>query len=179
MGKCAPFHSLNLMTEYSVKPVHAKVFCMTKNDTLIGELKYNNRFYNKGQIVMADSTRYMIEPKGFFGNSVELKDNRGVLMRFKQNWIGRITIISFFEPYERSFMFKYKGILKAGCVLTDVDNNELASILQKFKFKNFNYEYSITAHEMMDRIVYKEILLMICINCTQYLRRRDSAAINH
>jgi hypothetical protein len=162
------------MTEYMVKPVNAKDFCMTQNDKIVGELKYKNRFYVKAQIFMADSKIYALEPKGFFGNTVELRDRHRVLLSFRENWRGRIVIGVMFENFNRTFIFKHRGILKAGYVLTNADDNELATIMPQFKLKKFNYDYTITAHEAMDHFGYKEVLLLTCIHCANYLRRRDS-----
>jgi hypothetical protein len=162
--------------EYMVKSINAKQFCMTKNDKIIGVLKYKNRFSFKAQMTMADASIYTLEPKGFFGNTIELKDNRRVLLSFKQNWKGKIVISAVFENFNRQFIFKHKGIFKTGYLLTDKDDYELAGIQPQFKLKKFNYDYIISANVLLDKFDYKEILLLTTIHCANFERRRNSAA---
>jgi hypothetical protein len=166
------------MTEYTVKSITGKHFCMTKDDKIVGELKYKNRFSFKAEITMSDSSGYKLEPKGFWGMTIELKDKYRVLLSFKQNWKGRIVISALFENFNRQFIFKHKGIFKTGYLLTDKDDYELATIQPHFKLKKFNYDYTITANETLDKFDYKETLLLTTIHCANYLMRRDSAAAN-
>ncbi|MCI1186887.1 hypothetical protein MON38_05605 [Hymenobacter sp. DH14] len=62
------------MQHYQVKSVDTKHFRLTQADTEIGELEYDSWFSFTAEIMLADRTRYAIQPKGFWGTTIEIKD---------------------------------------------------------------------------------------------------------
>jgi hypothetical protein len=157
------------MSEYHVKSIDTKHFYLTTIDEKpIGILKYDNWFSFKSEIILEDNSVYYVQPKGFWGTTIELKKDEIVLLNFKMNWNGNIVIGTKFEDIERDFIFKHKGILKSSYVLQDKDGLELLVIQPDFKWKKFRYDYTLSTAEELEQFDFKNILLLTTIHCANY-----------
>ena len=76
------------MAEYHAK-AKSLSFILTQNDKLIGKLIYKGWFKFDALVEIAGKSNYQVEPKGFWGTTIELKDNEKVLLQFKMNWSGK------------------------------------------------------------------------------------------
>ncbi len=165
------------MSDYIVKTIDTKHFSLTKNELPLGEMKYKSRFSFKAEVKMADASVYKFEPKGFWGNTIELKDKYRVVLYFKQNWKGKIIINALFENFNRQFTLKQKGIFKSGYVLCDVNDRVLLQVTANFKWKKFNYDYILSVNPELDKLEYNHILLLTSIYCINYYLRRNATVI--
>jgi hypothetical protein len=100
------------MAEYQAKSISSLKFELTQNDHLIGKLLYKSWFKFDASIVMANNANYQVEPKGFWGTTIEIKENEKVLLKFQMNWSGEIVIQSYSNDTEKGYVFKHRGLFK-------------------------------------------------------------------
>ncbi|WP_027378520.1 hypothetical protein [Chryseobacterium daeguense] len=153
--------------EYQAKSDSSFSFEVTKNDKVIGKLIYKSWFKFSAEIEILN-LKYQIEPKGFWGTTVELKENGQTLLKFTMNWNGDIVIQTYFNNIEKDYIFKHKGIFKESFVLTDQNGTELLIMKPNFKWSSMNYEYEITTTDTFENFSYKNILLINAIHCANY-----------
>ena len=156
------------MKEYKVKSADTKHFSLTINDQEIGRLIYEKWFSFKAEMFLGGSNIYQIEPKGFWGTTIELKQNEKNLLNFKMNWNGNIIINTRFDETERDFILKHKGILKDSYVLLNKEEEQLLVIQPDFKWSKFNYDYTISTTDNFDNLSFNGILLLTTIHCVNY-----------
>ena len=109
------------MKEYKVISTDLKLFSLTLSDKEIGTLQYEKWYSFKAEIILADNTIYTFETKGFWGTTIELKEDDVVLLNLKKDWMGKIIIRTWFDETEKDFIFKPRGILGGSYVLMDMD----------------------------------------------------------
>ena len=156
------------MTAYLAKSNNSLSFDVTEDEQLIGKLIYKNWFKFNADIEMTNGSNYQVEPKGFWGTTIELKDKEKVLLKFKMNWNGAIVIQTFFNGFEKSYAFKHRGFLKDSFLLTDQEGTELLVMKPHIKWFKMNYEYEVNANGSFEILPQKEILLMIAVHCANY-----------
>jgi hypothetical protein len=156
------------MAEYQAKSNNSLSFEVTKDDRLIGRLNYKSWFRFNAIIEIIDGLNYEIEPKGFWGTTIELKENEKILLKFRLNWNGEIVIQTYFDDLKRSYAFKHRGIFKESFVLTDQEGIELLVMKPDLKWSTMNYEYQITTSEAFETLPSKEILLINSLHCANY-----------
>ncbi|WP_257669815.1 hypothetical protein [Parapedobacter tibetensis] len=156
------------MTEYQAKSNQSSSFDVTKDDKLIGKLSYKSWFKFNAVIEIANNSNYQVEPKGFWGTTIELKDGEKVLLKFKMNWNGEIVVQTYFNDIEKGYIFKYSGVFKASFILIDQEGTELLVMKPHLKWTKMNYEYQITTSDTFKTFSNKEILLMTSIHCANY-----------
>jgi hypothetical protein len=140
------------MTEYKVKSTDTRKFSLTQNDIILGDLTYEKWFSFTSEIILADNSRYQIEPKGFWGTTIEVRDEKNILLDFKMNWNGNIIINTKFDNVENHFVFKPKGIFKSTYALFDTEGQEILVIQPDFKWSKFNYDYDVNNNSSRVRI---------------------------
>jgi len=148
------------MAEYQAKSSNSLSFELTKDDKLIGKLSYESWFKFNAVIEIANNSNYQVEPKGFWGTTIELKDREKVLLKFKMNWNGEIVVQTYFNGSDKGYIFKHRGIFKESFILVDQDGIELLIMKPQLKWKKMNYEYQITTSDIFESFSNKEILLM-------------------
>lgn len=164
------------MAEYSAKSRNSLTFEVSKDDRLIGKIIYNSWFQFNAVIEISNST-YEIEPKGFWGTTIELKDHERVLLKFRMNWNGEIVVQTYFDGLKESYLFKHRGIFKESFVLTDQFGNELFVMKPHLKWSTMNYEYQIITSESFESFTHKEILLINSLHCANYYMSQMVSAI--
>jgi hypothetical protein len=155
------------MTEYKVKSNDSLVFEVRNNETLIGTLIYKSWFKFNAELEMLHS-KYQIEPKGFWGTTIELKEGEKILLKFRMNWNGEIVIQTYFNEIKSGYIFKHRGIFKESFVLADQNGTELLVMKPDLKWSTLHYEYQITTSDIFDTFFEKEILLMTSLHCANY-----------
>jgi len=155
------------MTEYKVKSSNSLVFELTENESVIGNLKYKSWFRFSAEFDILNS-KYQIEPKGFWGTTIELKEGEKVLLKFRMNWGGEIVIQTYFNEIKKGYLFKHRGIFKDSFVLTDEGGTELLVMKPDLKWHTMNYEYQIATSDVFDTFTNKEILLMTSLHCANF-----------
>ncbi|WAC10599.1 hypothetical protein [Dyadobacter pollutisoli] len=156
------------MAEYQTKSSDSLSFDLTKDSKSIGKLSYKSWFKFNAVIELANNSRYQVEPKGFWGTTIELLDTEKRLLKFGMNWNGDIVIQTFFSDVEKGYAFKHHGIFKSSFTLTDQEETELLVMKPHLKWSLMNYEYQITTSEAFEALPEKEILLMNSIHCANY-----------
>jgi hypothetical protein len=156
------------MKEYKVKSSDPKHFSLTMNDKKIGTLIYEKWFSFKAKMALLETKHFQIEPKGFWGTTIELIQDGKVLLNFKMNWNGNIIVHTRFDEAEKDFIFKQKGLLKTSYVLLNKEEEELLVIQPDFKWSKFNYDYNISTSDSFDALAFSEILVLTAIHCVNY-----------
>ncbi|MEG0928791.1 MULTISPECIES: hypothetical protein [Chryseobacterium] len=165
------------MAEYYAKSNKSLNFEVTKDDKLIGKLSYKNWFKFNAIIDIADHQSYQVEPKGFWGTTIELKEDEKVLLKFRMNWNGEIIVQTYFDGLKESYVFKHRGIFKESFVLTDKIGSELLIMKPSLKWNLMDYEYQIISSDIFETFSNKEILMMVSLHCANYYMSMMSAAI--
>lgn len=155
------------MTEYKVKSSNSLVFELTENESVIGNLKYKSWFRFSAEFDILNS-KYQIEPKGFWGTTIELKEGEKVLLKFRMNWSGEIVIQTYFNEIKKGYLFKHRGIFKEAFVLTDEGGTELLVMKPDLKWHTMNYGYQIATSDTFDTSANKDILLMTSLHCANF-----------
>lgn len=165
------------MKEYKVKSEDTKHFSLTINDQEIGRLEYAKWFSFKAEMILEGAMPYQIEPKGFWGTTIELKQNENVLLNFKMNWNGNIIINSRFDNIERDFILKHKGIFKDSYVLLTREEQDLLVVKPDFKWNKIKYDYNIITTDRFDNLSFHPILLLTTIHCVNYYMAMTSSGM--
>lgn len=156
------------MTEYQAKSGNTLSFDITKEEQLIGKLTYKTWFKFNAVIETANHAIYQVEPKGFWGTTIEVKDGEQVLLKFKMNWSGGIVIQTYFNQAEKGYIFKHRGLFKESYVLIDQEGSELLIMKPHFKWSKMTYEYQIETSDTFETLSNKEILLINSLHCANY-----------
>lgn len=165
------------MTEYQAKSNTSLSFDLTKDDKLIGKLSYKSWFKFNAEMEIANNSNYQIEPKGFWGTTIELKEKEKVLLKFKMNWNGEIVVQTYFDAFEKDYIFKQRGVFKESFILINQEEIELLVMKPHMKWRKMNYEYQITTSDLFETFSNKEILLMTSLLCSNYYMSMMSSAI--
>ncbi len=156
------------MAAYQAKSSNSLSFNVTKEDKLIEKLSYKSWFKFNAVIEISSTSRYQVEPKGFWGTTIELKDGEKVLLTFKMNWNGEIIVQTYFNNSEKDYIFKQGGIFNESFVLIDQEGIELLVMKPHLKWKKMNYEFQITTSDSFESFSNKEILLITSLHCANY-----------
>ena len=165
------------MAEYYAKSSNSLTFEITKEEKLIGKLAYTSWFKFNAVIEIANGKIYQVEPKGFWGTTIELKDQERVLLKFRMNWNGEIVVQTYFDGVKNGYLFKHRGIFKESFVLTDQNGVELMIIKPHLKWTSMNYEYQITTSDAYETLPEKEIVLINALHCANYYMSMMAAAV--
>ncbi|AZA60270.1 hypothetical protein [Chryseobacterium indoltheticum] len=141
-------------------------FKITKDGMQIATLNYKNWFKFNAEIEISNS-KYLVEPIGFWGTTVEVLDGKKVLLKFTINWGSNIIIETYFDD-EKSYIFKHRGFFNESFVLTDQKGSELLMMKPNFKWNNLNYGYKITTTSIFESLNNKNILLLNSLHCANY-----------
>ncbi|WP_160138762.1 hypothetical protein [Chryseobacterium sp. c4a] len=156
------------MAEYYAKSNDSLSFDLMHDDQLTGKITYKSWFNFNAVMELANHQNYQIEPKGFWGTTIELKDNEKVLLKFRMNWNGEIIVQTYFDGVKESFVCKHRGVFKDSFVLTDKLGIELLVMKPKFKWNLLNYEYQINTSDGFEEFSHKDILLLTSLHCANY-----------
>lgn len=156
------------MAEYYAKSNDSLSFELRNDNKLTGTITYKSWFNFNAVIELANDHNYQIEPKGFWGTTIELKDNDKVLLKFRMNWNGEIVVQTYFDGVKDSFVFKHRGVFKDSFVLTNKTGIELLVMKPHFKWNLLNYEYQINTSDDFEQYSNKDILLLTSLHCANY-----------
>ncbi|UTX48791.1 hypothetical protein [Chryseobacterium sp. MA9] len=165
------------MAEYYAKSSNSLSFEVTREEKLIGKLIYTSWFKFNAVIEIADGQTYQVEPKGFWGTTIELKDHERVLLKFRMNWNGEIVVQTYFDGVKSGYLFKHRGIFKESFVLTDQEGVELMIIKPNLKWASLNYEYQITTSDAFESFPEREIVLINALHCANYYMSMIASAV--
>lgn len=132
------------MATYQAKSTNGLSFEVSKDSEVIGQLTYGSWFKFNAVITIAD-TAYPVEPKGFWGTSIEVRRGEQVLLSFSMGWKGQIVLQTYFSDAREGYVFDHRGVFRESFVLTDQDGKELLE----------------AAHG-------KDILILTALHCANY-----------
>lgn len=153
--------------EYQATSEKFTHFTISRDEKPIGQLIYKNWFKFNAEIEILNS-KYQIEPKGFWGSTVELKDGKDLLLKFSMNWDGNIVINTYINNLEKNYTFSHKGFFRESFVLSDEKGNELLIMKPNVQWRSLKYDYEINASEIFENFNEKNILLFTSLHCANY-----------
>ncbi|WBA43686.1 hypothetical protein [Hymenobacter canadensis] len=156
------------MADYQVKSHSTRTFTLREADAVLGELTYTEWFSFKALLNLSDSPPLQIEPKGFWGTTIELKEQGEVLLSFKMHWNGNILLKSRMGGVNQTFVLKSRSLLKNEYVLLNKADQQLLLIRPDFRWNSANYDYTISSNEDFEALAAKHVLLLIAVHCTNY-----------
>jgi hypothetical protein len=166
------------MTEYHVTAADTHCFRLSAGPQLVGELTYPSWFSFEATLTLStDPTPFAVQPKGFWGTTIELRQHETTLLRFKMGWNGNIILQSTFAGLApQDFVFRQQGFFKSHYLLTDAEGQELLVVRPDFKWNKFTYEFALTATPALEAHPYKDVLLLLAVHCANYYITMMSAA---
>ncbi|MDQ2794942.1 MAG: hypothetical protein M3Y12_13195 [Bacteroidota bacterium] len=165
------------MKHYQVKSADTSHFWLTQDDPEIGRLEYDSGFSFKAKITLADHAQYAVQPKGFWGTTIEIKEQEQVLLDFQMDWKGQILVRTAFDADEAYCIFKQKGLLKNTFLLLDQEKMELLNIEPDFKWSSMNDSYQLVASDAFEQLPRKELLLLMAVHCANYYVNMMASAV--
>ena len=164
------------MGNYKANSINSTNFKLSNDNVNIGELKYTKWYSFKAEILLANNSRYQLEPKGFWDSKIEVKKEDKILLDFKMGWKG-IVIKTNFNEIEKSYLLKLKGLLSSKFILIDTHDNELAALTTDFKWNKLNFDYVIETSNEFEHFENKELLLLTILHCVNYYMTRVASGI--
>jgi hypothetical protein len=156
------------MITYSIKSTPSTLFTLSQDDTNLGSLTYESWSSYQATIALNDGLTYAIQPKGFWGTTIEIKSGETVLFDFKMKWDGQIIIRKNANDTDAAFVVKYKSVVKNTFVLLGQHDDELLLIKPSFTWNKSGYDYQLTASATFEHLPDKALLLLIAVYCINY-----------
>ena len=122
------------------KSTDRKTFQLIDNGQTLGELIYENLFFLKAEIKLANADLYQVKPVGIFGTSITVTKDGTEIANLKMNWRGQI-VFTFQDGKE--FVLKAKGMFHNKFVIENKDEEKLIQFDPKFNWSKFNFNYDI------------------------------------
>jgi hypothetical protein len=163
--------------EYQAKLSDSMSFEVTQSDKLIGRLTYGSWFKFNSSLVLSGGSTYQIEPKGFWGTTIELKDNEKVLANFTMHWNGEIVIQTSLTNAESGYVLKPKGLFNVSFLLADQKKTELLIMKPHLRWTKLRCEYQIESSEDFESSADKELLLLLSLHCANYYMSMASGSM--
>ncbi|MBX0288898.1 hypothetical protein K3G63_00525 [Hymenobacter sp. HSC-4F20] len=165
------------MAEYQVKSMEARTFTLLAEAAPLGELKYMEWYSFKAALTLADGTSLRVEPKGFWGTTIEVKDQEAVLLSFTMHWNGNIVLKSKLGGENRALVLKNQSLMKNTYVLQDKHGQELLTIQPDFKWSTAKHDYAIRSTELFETFEARHLLILVAIHCTNYYMAMSAGAV--
>jgi hypothetical protein len=163
------------MKEIDIVPNGYRAFTAILKGEMLGRLEYPKWYSAKARITLGNDVQYILEPKGFWQTSQELKKDGTVIMEMKMKWNGSILI---WKPKdaERAFEFKLRGFFKQGYVLNDYKGNQQLAIVTDFNWKKFNSGYIITCGDEFGSNEFEELLILLSVHYCKAMQNAAASA---
>lgn len=152
------------------KSTDKKTFQLIESGQQLGELIYENLFFFKAEIKLANSELYEVKPVGIFRTSITVTKNGTEIAILKMNWRGQI-VIAFQDGQE--FVLKAKGMFHNKYIIENKDEEELIQFDPKFNWSKFNYNYHITSDKKPQDI----LLVLLGVYASNYFIASMSGAM--
>ncbi|WP_143016907.1 hypothetical protein [Dyadobacter soli] len=143
------------MAEYQAKSNSSLTFDLTKGNESIAKLSYKSWFKFSALAEIGNNSGYQIEPKGFWGTTVEVTEGDKVLLQFSMNWNGEIVIQTHFNYVDKGYIFKHKGLFKESFLMVDQEGTELLVMKPHLKWSLMSYEYQIATADSFESLPKK------------------------
>ena len=147
-----------------------KTFQLVENGQQLGELAYENLFFLKAKIKLANAELYEVKPVGFFGTSITVTKNETEIANLKMNWRGQI-VFSYQDGQE--FVLKGKGVFHNKYIIENKDGEKLIQFDPKFNWSKFHYNYDISYDKKPQDILF----VLLGVYASNYFIASMSGAI--
>jgi hypothetical protein len=154
--------------EYQAKLNDSMSLEVTQSDNFIGRLTYESWFKFNSSLVLSGGSTYRIEPRGFWGTTIELKDNEKVLAIFTMHWNGEIVIQADLTNTQSGYVLKPKGLFNQTFLLADHNKTVLLTMKPHLKWNKLRCEYQIESSKDFESSADKSLLLLLSIHCANY-----------
>jgi hypothetical protein len=138
------------------KSTDKKTFQLTEDGQHLGELIYENLFFLKAEIKLANSALYKIAPAGFWGTSINVTKNGTEIAKLVMTWRGQI-VISYHDG--REFVLKLNAFFHGKYIIENKNQEKLIQLDPKFNWREFHYNYDISYNITNEQS--KETLLIL------------------
>ncbi len=156
------------MKNYTITSTDSKQFTLADGDKVLGKLVYESWFSFKADITLADQSSFQVEPKGFWGTTIQVKRHNEVVADFRMNWKGQILLHNFLDGADDFYILKQKGFLKSGYVLSTDKEDELMCFLPKFKWTKARFDHQVESSNTFETLAHKDFLLLVGTHCINY-----------
>lgn len=125
-----------------------RLFKLTKEDQLIGQLNYRSLFSTKALLQTSPTEAYLAKSIGVLQSRIGIfKDKEEIASLHMQ---GTTALRIRFHETKQEFFFKTKGTLKSKYHLENEKNEILMEFEPSFAWKNFKYSYTISSEKEND-----------------------------
>jgi len=155
------------MATYHAKTTNGLSFEVSKDSEVIGQLTYGSLLKFNAVITIADAA-YPVEPKGFWGTSIEVRRGEQVLLSFSMGWKGQIVLQRYFSSAGEKYVFDHHGVFRESFVLTDQDGKELLVMKPQLRWAKMSYEYELVTSNTLEATRDKDILILTALHCANY-----------
>jgi hypothetical protein len=167
------------MKQYRAATTSSLVFDISNDEGSIGTMTYKSWFKFDAWIKTSSGIEYNVEPKGFWGTTIEVKKGDVVKLTIKMNWNGDIVLQdeSNAGEEESGYVFRYRGVFRESFVLLDAEGIELAVMKPELRWKKMNYEYVLSSTDDLENHPDKDLLMMLALHCANYYMMMMTSAM--
>lgn len=143
------------------------------NDSL-GTIQYKTWQPNQAQATTANRVMYSIAPTGFWRTTITVYKENIPFAEIKPV-LGKglkITFASSAVP----FLIKSRTFFSTDLIMIDESDQKLATVLSRFKWRKFRYDYEIEVYPNMLDTETNVILPLILVYCARLIQMRRAAA---
>lgn len=167
------------MKQYRAVTTSSLVFDISNDESSIGTMTYKSWFKFDAMIKTSSGIEYKVEPKGFWGTTIEVKKADTVKLKIKMNWNGDIVLQDESDTGEEAngYVFRYRGVFRESFVLLDAEGIELAVMKPELRWKKMNYEYVMSSTDALENHPDKDLLMMLALHCANYYMMMMTSAM--
>jgi hypothetical protein len=154
----------HFMREYNVNSEKGRRYRAFEGEREIGLLSNAKWYSSNAEVDFSDLRKLQIISKGVLNSKMIVKQNDKQIAEYKMTWNKGIAIDSEYG----NFMLQAKGIFKSGFVLVNEQNELLLTIDYSFVWKSFANNFTIKTTESFEKIIDKDVIVMIVLAATNY-----------
>ncbi len=112
----------------------------------------------EADVLIGDANSFQITVEGVWQHQIFLKSGQNVLMEMKNGW-RELLITDLTDHPESDYFLRYKTICGSVFELVNQNNNVLITAAGAFKWKTFQYDYTIETSGDFDTLRNQHELL--------------------
>jgi hypothetical protein len=145
--------------------IDRKTFELTDNNEVLGELIYDNSFFQNAQIRLKDTDLFKIRPAGFFQTSISVTQNGNEIANLVMNWRGEI-VISY--PDDREYVLKLNKFFFGKYFIENSNKEVIIQLDPRFNWREFHYNYDISYNLTEAQNSKDPLLLLLGVYAANY-----------
>ena len=164
----------NMSDAWKVNRTDRRTFELLYREELFARIFYQRWNRYNADIDMASGEKYSFKRKSFWRNSHAFFNRGKEIGLLKVTWGVAIRFTLTWENLAREYIFKRRNIWKTSFVLIDTAGNELYTIQQNFRWKEFAYQYhAISAISQPDEL--DKLLFVLSVYFANFLLAQSAA----